>query len=45
MLIGHLAVRAPFPWRHLLDYFSHRLIPQFERIENDCFVRDRKSVV
>ena len=39
MLIGHLAVRAPFPWRHLLDYFSHRLIPQFERIENDCFVR------
>jgi 3-methyladenine DNA glycosylase/8-oxoguanine DNA glycosylase len=39
MLIGHVAVRAPFPWQHLLDYFSRRLIPQFERIENDCFVR------
>ena len=39
MLVGHLAVRAPFPWRHLLDYFAHRLIPQFERIENDCYVR------
>jgi DNA-3-methyladenine glycosylase II len=39
MLIGHVAVRAPFPWRHLLDYFAHRLIPQFERIENDCYVR------
>ena len=39
MLVGHLAVRPPFPWRHLLDYFAHRLIPQFERIENDCYVR------
>jgi DNA-3-methyladenine glycosylase II len=39
MLIGHVAVRAPFPWRHMLDYFAHRLIPQFERIENDCYVR------
>ena len=39
MLVGQLAVRAPFPWRTLLDYFSHRLIPQFERIEGDCFVR------
>ena len=39
MLVGHLAVRPPFPWRHLLDYFAHRLIPKFERIENDCYVR------
>ena len=39
MLVGHVAVREPFPWRHLLDYFAHRLIPQFERIENDCYVR------
>lgn len=39
MLVGHVAVRPPFPWRHLLDYFAHRLIPQFERIENDCYVR------
>lgn len=39
MLVGHLAVRPPFPWRHLLDYFAHRLIPQFERIENDCYER------
>lgn len=39
MLIGNIAVRAPFPWRHLLDYFAHRLIPQVERIENDCYVR------
>jgi DNA-3-methyladenine glycosylase II len=39
MLVGQLAVRPPFPWRHLLDYFAHRLIPQFERIESDCYVR------
>jgi DNA-3-methyladenine glycosylase II len=39
MLIGHVKVRAPFPWRHMLDYFAHRLIPEFERIENDCYVR------
>ena len=39
MLVGHVAVRAPFPWRHMLDYFAHRLIPQFERIEDDCYVR------
>jgi DNA-3-methyladenine glycosylase II len=39
MLIGHVAVREPFPWRHMLDYFAHRLIPQFERIENDSYVR------
>jgi 3-methyladenine DNA glycosylase/8-oxoguanine DNA glycosylase len=39
MLVGHLAVRPPFPWRHLLDYFAHRLIPRFERIENDCYIR------
>jgi DNA-3-methyladenine glycosylase II len=39
MLIGHIAVRAPFPWQHLLDYFAHRLIPQVERIENDSYVR------
>src|SRR5262245_66279722 len=39
MLVGQLAVRPPFPWRHLLDYFAHRLIPKFERIENDCYVR------
>jgi hypothetical protein len=23
----------------MLDYFAHRLIPEFERIENDCYVR------
>jgi 3-methyladenine DNA glycosylase/8-oxoguanine DNA glycosylase len=39
MLVGHVAVSPPFPWRHLLDYFAHRLIPQFERIDNDCYVR------
>ena len=39
MLVGQLTVRSPFPWRHLLEYFAHRLIPQFERIENDCYVR------
>jgi DNA-3-methyladenine glycosylase II len=39
VLIGHIPVRAPFPWRQMLDYFAHRLIPQFERIENDCYVR------
>src|SRR4029453_2687800 len=39
MIVGQLAVRAPFPWQHLLDYFAHRLIPEFERIENDCYVR------
>src|SRR5688572_3315527 len=39
MLIGHIAVREPFPWQQMLDYFAHRLIPQFERIENDSYVR------
>jgi 3-methyladenine DNA glycosylase/8-oxoguanine DNA glycosylase len=39
MLVGHVTVRTPFPWQSLLDYFAHRLIPQFERIENDCYVR------
>ncbi len=39
MLVGHVAVREPFPWRQMLDYFAHRLIPQFERIENDSYVR------
>ncbi len=39
MLIGHVAVREPFPWGQMLDYFAHRLIPQFERIENDSYVR------
>ncbi len=39
MLVGHVAVSTPFPWRHLLDYFAHRLIPQFERIEGDSYVR------
>jgi DNA-3-methyladenine glycosylase II len=39
MLIGRLPVRAPFPWPHLLDYIAHRLTPQFERIENDSYLR------
>lgn len=39
MLVGQLAVRPPFPWRHLIDYFTHRLTPQFERIEADRYVR------
>ena len=38
MLIGHVAVRAPFPWREMLDYFAHRFILEFERIENDCYL-------
>lgn len=39
MLVGHIAVREPFPWQQMLDYFAYRLIPQFERIENDSYVR------
>lgn len=39
MLVGHIAVREPFPWRHMLDYFAHRLIPQFESIQSDNYVR------
>lgn len=39
MLVGQLPVRSPFPWSNLLEYFARRLIPQFERIDNDCYVR------
>jgi DNA-3-methyladenine glycosylase II len=39
VVVGEVAVRSPFPWEHLLDYLAHRLIPQFERIENGSYVR------
>lgn len=34
-----IPVVAPFPWRTLLDYFRHRLIPQVERVEGERFIR------
>jgi DNA-3-methyladenine glycosylase II len=39
MLIGHLAVRTPFPWPLLLEYYSHRLTPDFESVEGGCYRR------
>ncbi len=39
MLVGHIPVRRPFPWPHLLRYLSHRLIPEAERVENERYVR------
>jgi 3-methyladenine DNA glycosylase/8-oxoguanine DNA glycosylase len=32
-------VCTPFPWRRLLEYFSHRLIADAERIEGSTYVR------
>ena len=37
--VADIPVVEPFPWPTLLEYFSHRLIPQLERIENGRFVR------
>ena len=37
--VADIAVVEPFPWPTLLDYFSHRLIPQLERIEPGRFIR------
>jgi DNA-3-methyladenine glycosylase II len=39
VVVGEVPVQTPFPWEHLLDYLAHRLIPQFERIENGSYVR------
>lgn len=39
MNIGAIPVVAPFPWRHLLAYVSHRLIAEAESIEGDRYVR------
>lgn len=39
MLIGHLPVRTPFPWRVLLDYYSHRLTPGFETVDGGVYQR------
>jgi 3-methyladenine DNA glycosylase/8-oxoguanine DNA glycosylase len=41
MLPATIEVRTPFPWRRLLSYLSHRLIPSVERIEDTSFVRHR----
>jgi len=37
--VADIPVVEPFPWRVLVDYFSHRLIPQLERIEPERFIR------
>jgi DNA-3-methyladenine glycosylase II len=39
VIVGELAVRTPFPWHHLLDYLSHRLIPEVERVEDARYLR------
>jgi DNA-3-methyladenine glycosylase II len=44
MLIGHLAVRAPFPWQVLLEYYSHRLTPGFESVEGGRYRRIEEQV-
>jgi DNA-3-methyladenine glycosylase II len=36
---AEITVVEPFPWRTLVAYFSHRLIPQVERVEADRFTR------
>jgi 3-methyladenine DNA glycosylase/8-oxoguanine DNA glycosylase len=37
--VAEIPVVEPFPWPTLVDYFSHRLIPQLERIEPGRFIR------
>src|SRR5688500_11040029 len=37
--VADIPVVEPFPWRTLLEYFSHRLIPGVERVEGERFVR------
>jgi len=37
--VADIPVVEPFPWATLVDYFSHRLIPQLERIEPGSFIR------
>lgn len=37
--IADIPVVEPFPWPTLVGYFSHRLIPQVERIEEQRFIR------
>jgi DNA-3-methyladenine glycosylase II len=39
MQVAEIPVIEPFPWPTLIEYFSHRLIPQVERIEANRFVR------
>jgi DNA-3-methyladenine glycosylase II len=39
MQVAEIPVVEPFPWPTLVQYFSHRLIPQVERIEAHRFVR------
>lgn len=39
MVVDEIAVREPFPWEHLLDYLSHRLVPQAEQIADGKYMR------
>lgn len=39
MKLGSLPVVEPFPWRQLLVYLGHRLIPAAESIEDERYVR------
>jgi 3-methyladenine DNA glycosylase/8-oxoguanine DNA glycosylase len=39
MVVSTIPVRTPFPWRRLLSYLSHRMIPGVERIEDASYVR------
>ncbi len=41
--ILRIPVRAPFPWKALLEYLSFRLIPGIERVEHDRYVRETGS--
>jgi 3-methyladenine DNA glycosylase/8-oxoguanine DNA glycosylase len=39
MRLADISVRAPFPWTQLLEYYSHRLTPEFESVEGGHYRR------
>jgi 3-methyladenine DNA glycosylase/8-oxoguanine DNA glycosylase len=39
MHLADVSVRAPFPWAQLLEYYSYRLTPTFESVEDGRYVR------
>ncbi len=39
MVIAELPVCLPFPWMHMLEYLSHRLVPGFESVDGGVYRR------
>jgi len=37
--VADIPVIEPFPWHALVDYLSHRLTPQIERVDANAYVR------